>query len=59
MLSNVSAPVVLILFRSLAIIIRGHVSLQGPFLVEMCGFSVTTAPMKAQGVEEKIDQQKY
>ena len=53
MLSNVSALGVLILFRSLATIIRRHVSLQGPLLVEMSGFSLTAAPMKAQAAEKK------
>ena len=51
--SNVYMPDVLILFRSLAIVIHGHVGLQGPLLVGMSGFLLTAAPMKAQGVEKK------
>ena len=52
-LSNVPAPGPFMLSSSLAIAIRGHVSLQGPLLVEMSGFSLTAAPMKAQAVEKK------
>ena len=50
--SNVYMPDVLILFRSLALVIRGHVSLQGPLLVEFSSFSLTAVPsVKAQGGE--------
>ena len=52
MLSNATAPDVRILLRSLAIIIHGHVGLQGPLLVEMSGFSLTAAPLKAKGVKK-------
>ena len=54
MLSNVFVLGVLILSRRLAIVIRGHVSLQGPLLVELSRFPLTTVPpMKAQGGENK------
>ena len=58
--SNVYMPDVLILFRSLAIVIRGHVSLQGSFLIELSGFWLMAASsMKAQGgARTKNDQQK-
>ena len=47
-------PDVLILFRSLAIVIRGHVSLQRPLLIELSGFWLMAASsMKAQGGREK------
>ena len=52
--SNVSTPGVLILFKSLAIVIRGHVNLQGPLLIELSGFWLMAASsMKAQGGREK------
>ena len=37
----------------MAILIHDHVGLQGPLLVEMSGFSLTAAPMRAKGVEKK------
>ena len=59
MLSNVSALGVLILFRSLATIIRRHVSLQGPLLVEFSSFSLTAVPsVKAQGGENNSMRKK-
>ena len=41
------------MFRSLAILTHDHVGLQGPLLVEMSGFSLTAAAMRAKGVEKK------
>ena len=56
-LSNVCVPDVLVLSSSLAIVFRAHLSLQGPLLVEMSGFSLMAAPMKAQGWRKKsIDE---
>ena len=58
--SNVYMPDVLILFGSLAVVIRGHVSLQGPLLIVLSGFWLMAASsMKARGGRrEKNHQQK-
>ena len=54
MISNVYMPDGLILSRSLAIVIRGHVSLQGPLLIELSGFWLMAASsMKARGAKKK------
>ena len=57
--SNASRPDVSILPRSLAVVIHGHVSLQGPLLIELSGFWLMAASsMNAQvGARKTIDKQ--